>query len=168
MALHLEEGSKGAEASPTEASAPGMSLQVEAEGSGEALPRQWVIDTTQEILARIHALCLQTMYEMGSVRELDQTLARMLMAEFARLQLIIGQDLTKSLIALQMHLETSSQALLSDVARTLNLHPTDPASHQLKAILQGFQQATSLRMNLPLMELQVAWEDLEGFLQHRL
>ena len=61
----------------------------------------------------------------------------MLMAEFARLQLIIGQDLTKSLIALQMHLETSSQALLSDVARTLNLHPTDPASHQLKASFKG-------------------------------
>ena len=102
------------------------------------------------------------------MRELDRTLARTLMAEFARLQLIMGQDLTKSLIALQMDLETSSQALLLDVARTLNLHPTDPASHQLKAILQGFQQATSLRVNLPLMELQVAWEDLEGFLQRHL
>ena len=105
------------------------------------------------------------MYEMGSVWELDWTLARMLMAEFARLQLIVGQNLTKRLIALQMHLETSSQVLLSDVARTLNLHPTDPASHQLKAILHGLQQATSLRVNLPLMELQVAQEDLEGFLQ---
>ena len=39
-ALHLEEGSEGAEASPTEASTPGKSLQVEAEGSGEALPGQ--------------------------------------------------------------------------------------------------------------------------------
>ena len=67
-----------------------------------------------------------------------------------------------------MDLETSSQALLLDVARTLNLHPTDPASHQLKAILQGFQQATSLRVNLPLMELQATREDTEGFLQHRL
>ena len=67
-----------------------------------------------------------------------------------------------------MDLETSSQALLSDVARTLNLHPTDPASHQLKAILQVFQQATSLKVNLPLMELQVAREDLEHFLKRRL
>ena len=55
--------------------------------------------------------------------------------------------------------------LLSDIARTLDLHPTHPASHQLKAILQGFQQATSLRVNLPLMELQAAREDLEGFLR---
>ena len=79
---------------------------MEAEGSGEALlggivlPRQHVIETTQEILACVHALCLQTMHEMGSMRELDQTLARVLMAEFARLQLIVGQDLTRSLIAL--------------------------------------------------------------------
>ena len=171
MTLHQEERSEGAEASPTEASAPGKSLQVEAEGSGEALPggivlpRQHVIETMQEILARILALHFQTMHEMGSVQELDQTLARTLMAEFVRLQLIVGQDLTRSLIALHINLETSSEALLSDIAKTINLHPTNPASHQLKAILQKFQQATSLRVNLPLMELQVAWEDMEGFLQ---
>ena len=105
---------------------------------------------------------------MGSVRELDRTLAHALMAEFMRLQLIVGRDLTKSLIALRINLETSSEALLSDVAKTLNLHPTNPASHRLKGILQGFQQATSLRVNLPLMELQAAQEDMEGFLQCRL
>ena len=171
MALHQEERSEGAEASPTEVSVPRKSLQVEAEGSGETppggsvLPRQCVIETMQEILARVHALCLQTMHEMGSVPELDQILAHALMAEFVRLQLIIGWDLTKSLIALRINLETSSEALLSDVAKTLNLHPTDPVSHRLKAILQGFQQATSLRVNLTLMELQVAREDMEGFLQ---
>ena len=173
-ALHQEERSEGTEASPTEASAPGKSLQVEAVGSMEAppggsfLPRQCVVETMQEILECIHALHLQTMHEMGSVQELERTLAHTLMGEFTRLQLIIGQDLTKSLIALQTSLETSSEAFLSDVAKTLNLHPANPVSHRLKTILQGFQQATSLRVNLPLMELQAAWEDLEGFLQCRL
>ena len=171
MAIHREEGSEGAEASPMEASVPRKSLPVEAEGSREAfpggivLPRQRVIETTQEILVRIHTLCLQTMHDMGSVRELDQTLAHALMAEFMRLQLTVEQDLTRSLIALRINNETSSEAFLSDVVKTLNLHPTDPASHRLKAILQKFQQATSLRVNLPLMELQAAWEDMEGFLQ---
>ena len=100
--------------------------------------------------------------------ELDQTLAHAFMAEFVRLQLVIGRNLTKSLIALRINLETSSEAFLSDVAKTLNLHPTDPVSHRLKAILQGFQEATSLRVNLPLVELQAAREDIEGFLQCRL
>ena len=154
-----------------EVSVPGKSLQMKAEGSGETppggsvLPRQCAIETMQEILAHVHTLRLQTMREMGSVQELDQTLACTLMAEFVRLQLSIGRDLTKSLIAPRINLETSSGVLLSDVAKTLNLHPTDAASHRLKAILQGFQQATSLRVNLPLMELQVAREDMEGFLQ---
>ena len=164
-ALHLEEGSEGAEVSPTEASAPGKSLLVEAEGNGENSSRQRVIDTTQQILERVHAIRLLALHEMGSAHELDRTLARALMAEFMRVQLIIGQDLTKSLIALRLDLETSSQVLLSDVARILNLHPTDSASHQLKALLQGFQQATSLKVHLPLLELHAAREELGSFLQ---
>ena len=87
------------------------------------------------------------------------------MAEFARLQLIIGEDLAKSLITLQTDLEASSEALLSDIAKTLDLHPTNPTSYQLKATLQKFQQVTSLKVNLSLMELQVARDDTEGFLQ---
>ena len=77
VARHLEERSEGAEGSPTEAPAPGESPQVEVGGSGEALPRrialprQRVIKTTHKILARVHALCLQTMHEMGSVRKFD-------------------------------------------------------------------------------------------------
>ena len=38
VALHQEEGSEGAEASPTEVSAPEKSLQMEAESSREAFP----------------------------------------------------------------------------------------------------------------------------------
>ena len=108
------------------------------------------------------------MHEMGSMRELDQTLARTLLAESARLHLIIGEDFTKSLIDLHTDLEASCEVLLSDIVRTLNLHPNDPASLQVKATLQRFQWATSLKVNLPLMELEAAWEDMGDFLHSRL
>ena len=123
------------------------------------------METTQEILARVLTLRIQAMHEMGSIRELDQTLAQTLLAESARVQLIIGEDLTKSLMTLCTDLEASSKVLLSDIAKTLDLHPNNPASHQVKAILQRFQQATSLKVNLSLMELQAARDDMEGFLQ---
>ena len=123
------------------------------------------METARKILARIHAIHLQAMHEMGSVWELDQTLACTLMAEFARLQLIIGEDLTKSLIAFRTDLETSCEVLSSDFVRTLNLHPDDPVSCQVKAIIQKFQQSISMKMNLPLMELGAAREDMEGFLR---
>ena len=99
------------------------------------------------------------------MQELDQTLAQTLLAESVRVQLIIGEDFTKSLITLHTDLEASCEVLLSDIARTLNLHPDDPASHQVKATLQRFQWATSLKVNLPLMELEAAQEDMEEFLQ---
>ena len=104
------------------------------------------------------------MHKIGSVRELDRTLAQTLLAESVRLHLIIGEDFTKSLIALHTDLEASCEVLLSDIARTLNLQPNDPASLQVKATLLRFQRATSLKMNLPLMELEAAQVDMEDFL----
>ena len=90
------------------------------------------------------------------------------MAEFARLQLIVGENFTKSLIALHTDLEASCEMLMSDIVRTVGLHPNDPASHQVRAVLQKFQQTTSLKVNLPLMGLQAACEDVEEFMQHHL
>ena len=108
------------------------------------------------------------MHEMGSVREMDRTLAQTLMAEFVRLQLIVGEDFTKSLIALCTDLEASCEALMSDIARTMDLHPDDPMSRQVKAALHKFQQATSLKVTLPLMELEAACGDMEEFMQDHL
>ena len=170
MAQGLEGRSEGVKVSPTEAPTPGESPQPEVGGSGAALPiktalhREQVLEATREILTRVHALHLQTMHEMGSMHELDRTLAQTLLAESARLHLIIGEVFTKSLIALRTDLEASCEVLLSDIVRTLNLHPDDPASLQVKATLQRFQQATSLKVNLPLMELEAAQEDMEDFL----
>ena len=171
MAQGLEGRSEGAKVSPTEAPTPEESPQPEVGGSGVALPiktaphRERVMEATCEILARVHTLHLQTMHEMGSMWELDQTLARTLLAESARVQLIIGEDFTKSLITLHTVLEASCEVPLSDIARTLNLHPNDPASLQVKATLLRFQWATSLKVNLPLMELEAAWGNMEELIE---
>ena len=47
----------------------------------------------------------------------------------------------------------------------MNLHPDDPASRQVKTTLEKFWWATSLKVNLPLMELEAAQQDMEEFLQ---
>ena len=105
------------------------------------------------------------MHEMGGVRELEWTLVCTLMAEFVRLQLIVNGDLTKSLIALHSDLETSCEVLSLDFARTLNPHSADPVLPQVKELIQKFQESISIKVNLPLMELGAAREDIEGFLQ---
>ena len=65
------------------------------------------------------------MHEMGSMHELDRTLARTLMAEFTRLQLIVGEDFTNSLIALHADLEASYEMLVSGEG----CPPEVPADH---------------------------------------
>ena len=162
---------KGAKTSQTEAPTLGEPPELEAVGSGKAFPtktapdRERVLDTTRGILECIHTLHLQTMHEMGSVREVDRTLAQTLMAEFVRLQLIVGEDLTNSLMALDTDFEASCEALVSDIARTMDLHPKDPTSCQVKAALRKFQQTISLKVALPLTELEAACEDMEAFMR---
>ena len=117
------------------------------------------------IVERIHALRLQILHEMGGVRELEQAAVCTLMVEFARLQSILCEDLTKSLSALRSELEASSEVLSADVLNILNLHPGDPAFPWVKELIQKHHQSVSMKIHLPLIELEVASKDLERFLQ---
>ena len=165
--------SAGAKGSPKEAPAPGKAPQAVAGGSKAASPTETThqgertLETALGILEHIHAHCLQTLHDMGGVRELEQTVVRTLMAEFARLQSILGEDLTKSSSALRSELETSSEAL-SDLLSVLNLYSGDLAFPQVKELIQKHHQSVSMKVNLPLIELEAAREDLERFLKRRL
>ena len=166
--------SVGAEGSPKEAPAPEKASQIVVGGSKAAFPTETThqgeraLETALGILEHIHTLRLQTIHDMGGMRELEQTVVHTLMAEFARLQLILGEDLTKSLSALCSELETSSEALSSDLLSVLNLHSSDSAFPWVKELIQKHHQSISMKVNLPLMELEAAREDLEGFLQRHL
>ena len=163
--------SAGAEGSPKEAPAPGKAPQVVAGGSKAASPTETThqgeraLETALGILKYIHALRLQTLHDIGGMRELEQAAVHTLMVEFARLQLILGEDLTKSLSALRSELETSSEALSSDLLSVLNLHSGDPVFPWVKELIQKHHQSISMKVNLPLIELEAAREDLGRFLQ---
>ena len=134
--------SVGAEASPKEVPAPEKAPQVVAGGSKATSPtetthqRERALETTLGILEHIHTLRLQILHDMGGMRELEQAAVRTLMAEFARLQSILGEDLTKSLSALHLELEASNEVLSSDLLSVLNLHPGDPVLPWVKELIQ--------------------------------
>ena len=166
--------SAGAEASPKEVPAPEKAPQVVVGGSKAGSPTETThqgeraLETRLGILERIHTLHLQALHDIGGMRELEQAAVRTLMAEFVRLQLILAEDLTKSLSALHSELETSSEALSSDLFSVLNLHPGDPAFLWVKEHIQKHHQSISMKVNLPLIELEAAREDLGRFLQGHL
>ena len=166
-----ERESVGAEASPREAPAPEKAPQVVAGGSKAASPTETTrqgerdLETALSIVECIHALRLQILHEMGGMRELEQATVHTLMAEFARLQSILCEDLTKSLSALCSELEASSEVLSADLLNILNLHPGDLAFPRVKEHIQKHHQSVSMKVHLPLIELEAAREDLERFLQ---
>ena len=163
--------SVGAEASPKEAPAPEKAPQVVAGSSKAVSPTETThqgerdLETALGIVERIHALRLQILHKMGGMRELEEATIHTLMAEFARLQSILCEDLTKSLSALRSELEASSEVLSTDLLSILNLHPGDLAFPRVKELIQKHHQSISMKVNLPLIELEAAREDLERFLQ---
>ena len=155
----------GAEESPRQAPAPeGVSLAI-AGSSQAASPTETDLEIARGAVRPLHAVRLQAMHDMGCVREVEQVAVSTFMAEFARLQAILGEDLTQSLSALRLELEASSEALLADMLNVLNLRPGNPGFSWVKKLLQKHHQLVSLKVNLPLMELEAAKEDLNRFLQ---
>ena len=126
------------------------------------------MQVTLSAVRRIHAIRLQTIHDMGCMREVEQAAVSILMVEFARLQAILGEDLTQSLSTLHSELEASSEALSADILNVLNLRPGDPGFSQVKELLQKHHQSVSMKVNLPLIELEAAKEDLDRFLQESL
>ena len=127
-----ERESTRSEASPRETPVPEEAPLAIAGGSQAASPMETTrqgerdLETALGVVERIHARRLQIIHDMGSMREVEQVAVHTLMAEFARLQTILCEDLTKSLSALRMELETSSEVLLADILNILNLRPVDP------------------------------------------
>ena len=145
--------SAGAEGSPKEAPAPGKAPQVVVGGSKAASPTETThqgeraLETTIGILEHIHTICFQAIHDMGGMRELEQTAVHTLMAEFARLQLILGEALSSVLLSV------------------LNPHSGDPVFPRVKELIQKHHQSISIKVYLPLMELEAAREDHGRFLQ---
>ena len=75
-------------------------------------------EIVRETLDQVYALCLKALQEMGFIWEVDRALAKSLMAEFIRLQLIVGDGLNTSLWAMHADLEATA----ADLVRDTKLH----------------------------------------------
>ena len=161
----------GAEGSPGQAPVPeGVSPAIV--GSSQAVsPTETAhqekqdLEIVRDIIRCLHAVCLKATHDMGCVREVEQAAVRTLMVEFARLQAILGEDLTQSLSALRSELEALSEALSADVLNVLNLSPGNPGFSRVKELLLKHHQSVSLKVNLPLIKLEAAKVDLNRFPQ---
>ena len=154
---------------PTETGALPSSDAGNGAGRAEAAPsREQTLQMARSILDQAHALQLRSMADLGHIWELDRTLAGTLMAEFSRVQLIILEDVRKSLVALRSDFLDSCSAFITDVAQIMGITRADPRSALLRASLEGFQRQASLKFDLPLVEMEAAEGDITTFMNTRL
>ena len=90
------------------------------------------------------------------------------MAEFSRVQLIVQEDVGKSLVALRSDLLASCSAFIADVGRVMDVPPADPRLALLEASLERFRGQASLKFDLPLAEMDAAVVDIMAFMNARL
>ena len=117
----------------------------------------------------MYALHLETFQEMGFIWQVDRALARSIMAEFLRLQLIVGDDLNTSLKAMHADLEATTVELMRDmdiVAQNSTALPSENPA--IGVTLHRFTDLVRLKLALPLAQVDAAREDMERFLHHHL
>ena len=154
---------------PTKAGALPSSSSSSGAGRTKAAPsRERALQMARSILDQAHALQIQSMGDLGCIRDLDRTLAGTLMAEFSRIQLIVQEDVGKSLVALRSDLLAACSAFLADVGRVMDVPHADPRLALLEASLERFRRQASLKFDLPLTEMDVATVDITTFMNARL
>ena len=110
-----------------------------------------------DTLDQVYGLCLETLQEMGFIWEVDRALAKSIMAEFLRLQLIVGDDLNTSLQAVYADLEAIVAELVRDmdiaVQNSTALLSENPA---IGVALHRFMDLVRLKLALPLAQVDTA------------
>ena len=94
-----------------------------------------------DTLDQVYALHLKTLQEMGFIWEVNRALAKSIMLEFLRLQLIVGDDLNTSLWAMHADLEATTAELVRDMDIV--------ALHRFKDLVR-------LKLALPLAQVDTA------------
>ena len=122
----------------------------------------------RSILHQAHALQIQSMGDLGRIRDLDRMLAGTLMAKFSRVQLIVQENVGKSLVALRSDLLATCSAFIADVSQVMDVPPADPRLALLEASLERFRRQASLKFDLPLAEMDAAAVDITAFMNARL
>ena len=123
----------------------------------------------RETLDQVYALRLEALQEMGFIQEVDRALAKSLMVEFIRLQLIVGDRLNTSLWAMHADLKATAADLvrvMGIVAQNSTALPSENPA--IGVALHRFTGLVKLKLALPLAQIDAAREDMERFLHHHL
>ena len=130
---------------------------------------QEVDEKVTEVMDQLHNLHLETVQEMSFIRAIDQALAKSLMVEFLRLQLITGDDLSTTIQTWHANMEATTEEFLRDLDSATQTSTALPSKNAaVEATFHKYQEVAKLKLALPLIQLDAAHKEMEKFIQFHL
>ena len=173
-AFQASQANKSVKKSGTERGSPTLAMTPPSATSSKPTPTpalgdREVMELVRDTLDQVYALRLETLQEMGFIWEVDRVLAKSIMSEFIRLQLIVGDDLNTSLQAMHADLEATTDELIRDLDIAAQNSTDLPSKNpSVRVALHRFRELVKLKLTLPLAQVDAAHEDMDRFLQHHL
>ena len=91
----------------------------------------------EEAMKKICSLHLQAIYNAGAVRQVDRILAELLMAQFTRVNQMMGKDLNTSLRELFTIMEASGEILLGELKTALGPTVSNLVPYNLQRVVES-------------------------------
>ena len=126
-----------------------------------------VLAQAREILEDLHGLHLHALFEMGSVRAVDRILAEMVMAHFARINLLLGEDLNVSLRELVTVTQEASKGLQRDIKLSLGDTAMKWCGAGVQVAIDKYHQRIDSAITKTLLFLDCGRREGRAFLRER-
>ena len=125
-------------------------------------------DTMEELLLRAQEMHVESLFETRSIRLVDRLLTEALMTEFARLGMILSEDLVASLRAFRTQVKESCETLFREVESALSHLPHEAVGQEPYRLINEYSWVIRRDTNSLLATVHLALADMKDFLNKRL
>ena len=119
----------------------------------------------EEAMKKMHSYHLQAVYSAGGVRQVDRILAELLMAQFAQVNQMMGEDLNTSLQELFCVVEDSSKTLLEELKAALGPMVSNLVPYNLQWVMEAHNSCLYISLTKVMVFLDCARQEGHDFLE---
>ena len=119
----------------------------------------------EEAMKKIRSLHLQVIYNAGAVRQVDRILVELLMAQFTRVNQMLGVDLNTSLQEFFTVIETSGGILLEELKTALGPTVSNLVPYNLQRVVESHNLHLYMSVTKVLVFLDCARREGRDFLE---
>ena len=119
----------------------------------------------EEAMKKICSLHLQAIYNAGAVRQVDPILVELLMAQFTRVNQMMGKDLNTSLRELFTIMEASGETLLEELKTALGPTVSNLVPYNLQRVMESHNSCLYMSLTKVLVFLDNTRQEGHDFLE---